>query len=432
MAEMTFNEQIARMKHLAGFDEVKENKSTPKSVSSVEYHQKGPDGNTYGIIREGHKYYIKSAPAKDGEVLAEDYDYIGGINNKKAYEYTTYTVAAKQFGLKMMSLNEAYSGNRVSTDITARPEKQWSATSADAQCISESVNRFYEMLYNMGECLAEDKKRYAAEEHKFGTPKVNFEGGNPFVEVPMDTDKVNNLKNNETDPKKADKTFTEKGVFKEVFSSATEKGKDDPYSDDINRKYIEGVAVFTEKGNMNKGKKMNESVEKSIACNDDKDYMDKSHGTKVGSSEPYTERVNEDEVKWEETMGSDSVEDDMLNSDDSEGEIDYEIGIDDNSDIDDNIDIDDDDIFVDDEGEDDDMPEYVTETVMHDFGKHPAYRKEPMTMPDDDEPSTFGREWDDDSVKGKKPFGTSKGNSAPYTDAVIDMLTDSIFGIKKK
>ena len=65
-----YESQIEKMKNLMSYGLVNENKpSVNKTV--VEYHVEGADGKTYGIIRENHKFYIKTAPNKDTEVLAE-------------------------------------------------------------------------------------------------------------------------------------------------------------------------------------------------------------------------------------------------------------------------------------------------------------------------------------------------------------------------
>lgn len=102
------DQEIQNMKRLINYG-VNENKNIANGQSSVEYHEVGADGKTYGIIRESGKFYIKVAPKKDTEVLAEDYDYIGGFGAKKEYEYNSYANAAKNFGIKMKDLNEAYS-----------------------------------------------------------------------------------------------------------------------------------------------------------------------------------------------------------------------------------------------------------------------------------------------------------------------------------
>ena len=59
----TQENEIERMKQLMGYG-LNENKSHDNGNSNVAYHQVGPDGNTYGIIKECNKFYIKVAPKK--------------------------------------------------------------------------------------------------------------------------------------------------------------------------------------------------------------------------------------------------------------------------------------------------------------------------------------------------------------------------------
>jgi hypothetical protein len=77
------------------------------------------------------------------------------------------------------------------------------------------------------------------------------------------------------------------------------------------------------------------------------------------------------------------------------------------------------------------MKEEVTRLNV--FGKHPGYRKKPMTHPDNVEVAPNGaRDWNDDSAKGDEPFGKQIGSSAPYTDKIVNMLTDMVFNHVKK
>jgi hypothetical protein len=72
-------------------------------------------------------------------------------------------------------------------------------------------------------------------------------------------------------------------------------------------------------------------------------------------------------------------------------------------------------------------------TILDDFGKHPAYRKEVMTLPPNKEIDRFGRDWNDKSAKGSEPYGQKIGSSAPYDD-VVEFLTDAVMSqlTKKK
>lgn len=56
-----------------------------------------------------------------------------------------------------------------------------------------------------------------------------------------------------------------------------------------------------------------------------------------------------------------------------------------------------------------------------------------MTHPDNDEVAPNGaRDWNDDSAKSQEPFGKQIGSSAPYTDKVVNILTDMVFNSVKK
>ena len=105
-----FDDQLLRMKALMTYGSVNED---AKHISSynIEYKAQAADGKYYGIIRENSKYFVKVAtPGK--EMVAESYQYIGGVQNKKNYEYTSYANALKQFELKLGSINEAYDEDR--------------------------------------------------------------------------------------------------------------------------------------------------------------------------------------------------------------------------------------------------------------------------------------------------------------------------------
>jgi hypothetical protein len=96
------NEVINRMKELMGSTSINEN----ESGSVVELTKEGPDGKIYGVIRENHEYYIKTAENKSN-LVTEDFNYIGGLQNKKDKSYPSYAKAIKMLNLKFMSLNEA-------------------------------------------------------------------------------------------------------------------------------------------------------------------------------------------------------------------------------------------------------------------------------------------------------------------------------------
>ena len=106
------NDKLNRMRELMGTTPI--NEGTSRSV--IELTKKGPDGKSYAIVRENHEYYIKIAgepSGENGQLMAEDFNYMGGLQNKKSESHESYAKAAKQLNLKFLGLNEAFGGPRV-------------------------------------------------------------------------------------------------------------------------------------------------------------------------------------------------------------------------------------------------------------------------------------------------------------------------------
>ena len=87
-----------------------------KSFSELELIKRGPNGIVYGIIRENHDYFIKTSNKQSGKFLAENFNYIGGLQNKYDERYHSYSEALKQLNLKFDMLNESY-GIKRNTNI---------------------------------------------------------------------------------------------------------------------------------------------------------------------------------------------------------------------------------------------------------------------------------------------------------------------------
>lgn len=96
------NQLNERMIQLMGIKPINENHS--KSV--VELTKIGPDGKAYAIVRENHECYIKISD-KTNNLLAEDFKYIGGLQNKKSEAYPSYAKAIKHLNLRFNSLAES-------------------------------------------------------------------------------------------------------------------------------------------------------------------------------------------------------------------------------------------------------------------------------------------------------------------------------------
>ena len=73
---------------------------------------------------------------------------------------------------------------------------------------------------------------------------------------------------------------------------------------------------------------------------------------------------------------------------------------------------------------------------LDDFGKHPAYRKEPMQLPPTGEDkNSHGRDWNDSSVHTEEPYGQQIGDGAPFEidpEAIENAIVDEVRKILKK
>jgi hypothetical protein len=97
------NQINERMKELMGIKPINETKTN----YVIELTKAGADGNAYAIVRENHEWYIKKAN-KIQNLVAEDFKYIGGLQNKKDEAYSSYNKAVKHLTLKLKSLAETY------------------------------------------------------------------------------------------------------------------------------------------------------------------------------------------------------------------------------------------------------------------------------------------------------------------------------------
>lgn len=73
----------------------------------IELTKLGPDGKAYAIVRENRDWVIKTSDKKEN-LIAEDFNYIGGLLNRKFEVYPSYAKAIKQLNLKFKSLAEAH------------------------------------------------------------------------------------------------------------------------------------------------------------------------------------------------------------------------------------------------------------------------------------------------------------------------------------
>ena len=460
--------ELDRMKSLINYGKVEESTQSGAIIPRVEYSQKAADGKTYGIIRECNKFYIKVAPKKDTEVLAEDFDYIGGINNRRENEYATYAKASKQFDLKMMSINEAHAVKVPVEQFKEQEESDWQIN--ETKEMRSELNRFMQITNNVQSILSEDKQGFTMNHDKVPEAPASHPSDKKVNSPFTDTAVANGDKDftkTATDPAKQGAPFDKDGEATNADMQSDKKptGKTDAtYTEKA--QYVPDNTVADKKPSGGKVVRVTEgkrtlklTEEQVLAWNKSKEYMDMSHGTEIGSTAPYEEasfdeKVNEDIVDVNDVAGMEMDNEDVPFPEVADGgsylqfEKDYNDfenndGFDDNYDLSDidaenaaNADMDDEFMFDDDFNESKNHKQQTNEIELHVFGEHPAYQKVPMTTPPATEVAPNGaRDWNDDSVKSEKPFGRQIGSSAPFDEKVLDMLADSIMeklGFQKK
>lgn len=305
-------QELERMQHLIDFG-ASDNVSVVATKPVLEYHMKGADGNLYGIIKECNKYYVKVAPPKDTEVLAEDYNYIGGINNKKDYEYPSYALAYKQFELKMMSLNETYSNNKqaISESISKEEPADWQTQ--ETKEMRAEIERFYQINENVSKILNEKTEDFTEKHTLPEAPAKNpsdKQVNSPYTDTAVakgDKD----FKKELTDHEKAGKPYDKDGKVSDAEMSSDKKKsgeKGEVYKEKA--KYVPDNSVADKKPGGGKAIRVTEGKGKPVfvlteaqvlAWQKELDYMDKSKGTKIGSTAPYEEKpsCNANETKQE-------------------------------------------------------------------------------------------------------------------------------------
>lgn len=68
----------------------------------------------------------------------------------------------------------------------------------------------------------------------------------------------------------------------------------------------------------------------------------------------------------------------------------------------------------------------LNEDELHDWGKHPGYRKKPMNLPaTGEDKNQWGEDWNDKSVSSEEPFGSKIGDGSPF-NILADMITKDV------
>lgn len=479
---MGYNSDIEKMQRLIAF-----NQKTPMSAATapiLEHSLKAANGNTYGVLRECGKYHVMVAPPKNSGVMVEDFSHIGGENNSKEYEYSSYTLAVESLEHLVRTVNAKEGAAPVVS--TARPlaeTKDWQTQMTKET--REEIERFREIDRNIS--LIENK--YVPSAHTLPeAPAKNpseKEVNSPFTDTAVAKgDKDFTVTN--TKPETAGAPFDKDGKATNADMQSDKKAKgntgDEVYSKDA--QYVPNNSVADQKPTGGKVTRADESRKRTIRITEAQAQMwqkinheaplDTSKGTEIGDTAPFVEKptaVQEGEVvhtadnqntpkPGTSEVGDTAPFDKKVNE---EGPVDASQVVGMPDDLNANVEGEEDfeGAYNDWLSSDDDAP-FISDDMINDViggqyqeepaapveepaagpfgesrttnegkvdlgvGKHPAYQKPPMTTPANKEVAINGaHEPDDDSVKNDKPFGQEIGDTAPYTK-LIDNITDSI------
>lgn len=201
-----------------------------------------------------------------------------------------------------------------------------------------------------------------------------------------------------------------------------------------------------------------EDVDDDFASDDDVDFPSVGDGDELGGDSDLASKIADLEaqlatLKSQVENGADDVtdyevdvNDDLADEDETDVEDDVDFG--DEEDLEGEDDFED--FGEDDEESFDDDKMYeskkkvmdrIVESVarqilkedeLHDFGKHPGYRKKPMDLPPTGEDKNeHGEDINDDSVHNEEPFGKQIGDGSPFNQLVNVVTNDVMYQLKK-
>ena len=319
-----YTKELEKMQHLMNYG-INESKNTVNSNGIVEYSQVGADGKTYGILKEGTKYYVKVAPKKDTKVLAEDYDYIGGYLNRKGYD--SYTKASNALNLELIHVNESNGGKEpVKSQFNINESAEWE--NKENKEAKAELNRFYQLCENVDNILSENV-HYIKEDKNapFTSNPSTKDGGG--TKGPQGKQQPLGIKDKSyvDDGKQVNpETVYNKNGVKGTSPSGEYKAAcgDNNIDKEGGNAYQEKAKTSKEQGksvtNEGKGKrviKLSEDQKKQVlAWRDDRAFvhnssdseLDRSHGTEIGDTAPYDNNVsvneNFDTTEWDDGLPS--------------------------------------------------------------------------------------------------------------------------------
>ena len=462
-------EQLARMKELYTYGMTQQSTSRNNGTGILEFHKIAADGKSYGIIRECNKYYIKTAPV-ERETLVEAYDYIGGFMNKKENEYSSCAQAMKDFELKLRSINESCGGHADTTVVD--PAKFKVAEGENASIMQESIRRQREIMKNVQTIINEgsfvgvgDPERVSGsnDEDKPFIVKGKAELDKDVPEAKNDPEEQGNPFGEKKAEEKPEDAKLEGSVAAEhpkgAMSVKMNEGKcekcgcedgkctcgacnedadvdgleDEPDAIDVEMAEVEPEPEVEEKDEDSIEDDADFSEEEDAEDEEDLDLEDEDEADEVEDLQDEVSELKAEIEKLKALVGAEDEEDVEIEDFESEDDAEDVDAAEDESVEDADEDEEEKEFEVDTLGESKSaffgkLVESVvksvkkdrineSETVLHDFGKHPGYRKKPIAIKGGEE---------------GKPFGQKIGDGSPFDEKVVNIITDCVVAELKK
>jgi len=142
----TVEESIKRMQNLMG-NSTHVVQSVSQPLGNIERVYKGCDGNSYAIIKENSKYYLKTS-TKDRDLKLEDFEYLGGNRQCKGlYEYKSYNQAEKVLKEELVTLAENINKKELVVEERQRVDTNLAQTVTTKEMRGE-IDRIREIMEN--------------------------------------------------------------------------------------------------------------------------------------------------------------------------------------------------------------------------------------------------------------------------------------------
>lgn len=309
------NNTIEKWQHLIDYGQNK-NKMQVNTKPLIERAIKANDGSTYAILRENGKYCLMVAPPKNSELVAEDFRPLDGENNRKFNEYSSYNMATEYLERKVKNINEQiYYNNPDLKPSQPTIKEAKSFQNSITKEMREQLNRYNEIFDNMN--LIENK--YVPSAHTLPeAPAKNpseQQVNTPFTDTAVAKgDKEFN--ETETNYAKAGEPYNKDGKatnadMESVNKPSASNNGQDTYSKPAD--YTPEGSVANQHPTGGKVTRADESVtingrniritsaqQRFLAenkdliqawNNSDKNSLDTSSDTQIGSSEPYNKEV---------------------------------------------------------------------------------------------------------------------------------------------